>query len=103
MTTLRSIYDFQYEDVRELIFDYECGDIMGWNLRGHGYSPDDIDEFLIVLGDEGYLNWRLAFLDVQERWCRKVPMPDGGWRYAYTDQSGRGAYAVTSIERAWDL
>ena len=89
------------------ILDYETsyeydegftGDILAYNLRGHSLDIDDIERFL----HERYLDDEidLGGWDVRESWLRKVPAPGGdGMMHIYATKPGRGARAVTVLER----
>ena len=73
------------------------GELLAFNVRGHGHHPDVIDQFLDAMRTEGYADsgdW-----EIREDWLRKVPHPDGGSRHTY-GTPGRGARAVTVIERS---
>ena len=87
------------------ILDYETsyeydegftGDILAYNLRGHSLDIDDIERFLHerYLGDEiDPSGW-----EIRESWLRKVPAPDS-MMHVYSHKPGRGARAVTVLER----
>ena len=86
-----------YEISYEMDDNGYCGDLLAFNVRGHGHHPDVIDQFLDAMRTEGYADsgdW-----EIREDWLRKVPHPDGGSRHTY-GTPGRGARAVTVIERS---
>ena len=93
------------------ILDYETsyeydegfiGDILAYNLRGHGLNVDDVERFLY----ERYLDDEIDRdgWEIRESWLRKVPARDGdGMMHVYSNRPGPGARAVTVLEqpRGW--
>ena len=89
------------------VYDYEpsyeydegfTGDLLAYNIRGHGLNVDDIERFLY----ERYLDDEidLGGWEIREAWLRKVPARDGGgMMHVYSSRSGPGARAVTVLER----
>lgn len=92
--------DYEISFELELDDNGYYGDLLAFNVRGHGHHPDVIDQFLDAMRTDGYADsgdW-----EIREDWLRKVPHPDGGSRHTY-GTPGRGARAVTVIEhsRGW--
>lgn len=82
----------------EVSYEYDegfTGEILAYNLRGHGLDLDEIERLLLGRYaddeiDEG--GW-----EIREDWLRKVPSPVGSL-HVY-GKPGRGARAVTVLER----
>ena len=83
-------YEISYE------FDeYFTGEILAFNLFGHGLELDDIERFLL----ERYADAEIdaGEWEIREDWLRKVPTADG-MMHVY-GKPGRGAKAVTVLEQ----
>ena len=72
------------------------GDILAYNLHGHGLDLDDIEGFLRDRYDENEIE--AGGWEVREDWMRKVPTPSGDLAHHY-GKPGRGARAVTVLEQ----
>lgn len=89
---MRSTLDY------EPSYEYDegfTGEIIAYNLLGHGIDLDEIERFLHDRYDDDEIDeggW-----EVREDWLRKVPTPDGSM-HCY-GKPGRGARAVTVLER----
>ena len=85
-------YEISYEHDGENF----TGEIMAYNLLGHGIDLDDIELFLLDRYSDDEIEeggW-----EVREDWLRKVPTPNGDSMHVY-GKPGRGARAVTVLER----
>ena len=89
---MRSTLDY------EPSYEYDegfTGEIIAYNLRGHGIDLDEIERFLHDRYDDDEIDeggW-----EIREDSLRKVPSPDGSL-HVY-GKPGRGARAVTVLER----
>ena len=83
-------YEISYEFV-----DGFTGEILAFNLFGHGLDLDNIERFLA----ERYADAEIdaGGWEIREDWFRKVPTADG-MMHVY-GKPGRGAKAVTVLER----
>ena len=72
------------------------GDILAYNLHGHGLDLDDIEGFLRDRYDDNEIE--AGGWEVREDWMRKVPTPSGDFAHHY-GKPGRGARAVTVLEQ----
>ena len=83
----------------EISYEYDegfTGEIVAYNLLGHGIDLDDIELFLLDRYSDDEIEeggW-----EIREDWLRKVPTPNGDLMHVY-GKPGRGARAVTVLER----
>lgn len=84
----------------EISYEYDegfTGEIVAYNLLGHGIDLGDIELFLLDRYSDDEIEeggW-----EIREDWLRKVPAPDGDGMMHVYGKPGRGSRAVTVLER----